>query len=301
EVQHGRVRRRVLFERLPRLEGEGQQLHVVVRVEGAPLNVLGGVPLLRQLGDTFGEVGDVSVVHTGEGRGPRCEGAVTGALDKRSLPAERERGPRRPAHTPPAHRPPRPQRRGGTRTGGGLCYRRSSTSPRLQVLMSREAARATTWGLVVTVALAALIVVGSRNLEHFDAALVGYTFAVLFATFGLTYRYTMWLQRPPTGVYWRRGWEAFFKRGWRLRNLGTWVRRVGSEVLANRFILRRSRLRGVTHLLIMWGCLLAVAITFPLVFGWLHFRPVPGDLDLYEAVVFGFPAFRFPHESALAF
>ncbi|HLT47276.1 MAG TPA: hypothetical protein VK002_08620 [Rubricoccaceae bacterium] len=167
--------------------------------------------------------------------------------------------------------------------------------------MSREAARATTWGLVVTVALAALIVVGSRNLEHFDAALVGYTFAVLFATFGLTYRYTMWLQRPPTGVYWRRGWEAFFKRGWRLRNLGTWVRRVGSEVLANRFILRRSRLRGVTHLLIMWGCLLAVAITFPLVFGWLHFRPVPGDLDLYEAVVFGFPAFRFPHESALAF
>src|SRR5690606_21487220 len=157
-----------------------------------------------------------------------------------------------------------------------------------------------TWGLVVTVALAALIVVGSRNLEHFDAALVGYTFAVLFATFGLTYRYTMWLQRPPTGVYWRRGWEAFFKRGWRLRNLGTWVRRVGSEVLANRFILRRSRLRGVTHLLFMWGCLLAAAITFPLVFGWLHFLPVPGDLDLYEAVVFGFPAFRFPHESALA-
>jgi hypothetical protein len=167
--------------------------------------------------------------------------------------------------------------------------------------MSREVARATTWGLAVTVALAALIVVGSRNLEHFDAALVGYTSAVLFATFGLTYRYAMWLQRPPTGVYWRRGWEAFFRRGWRLRNLGVWFRRVGSEVLANRFILRRSRLRGVTHLLIMWGCLLAVAITFPLVFGWLHFRPVPGDLDLYEAVVFGFPAFRFPHASALAF
>ena len=37
-------------------------------------------------------------------------------------------------------------------------------------------------------------------------------------------------------------------------------------------------------MLIMWGCLIAVAITFPLVFGWLHFRPVPGDLSLYEAV-----------------
>jgi hypothetical protein len=54
-------------------------------------------------------------------------------------------------------------------------------------------------------------------------------------------------------------------------------------------------------MLIMWGCLLAVAITFPLVFGWLHFAPVPGDVSLYEAYVFGFPAFRFPHASAFAF
>jgi hypothetical protein len=46
-----------------------------------------------------------------------------------------------------------------------------------------------------------LIVIGSRHLAHFDAALVAYTAAVLFATFGLTYRYTMWLQRPPTAVY----------------------------------------------------------------------------------------------------
>ncbi|HVZ21962.1 MAG TPA: hypothetical protein VG871_12900, partial [Vicinamibacterales bacterium] len=48
-------------------------------------------------------------------------------------------------------------------------------------------------------------------------------------------------------------------------------------------------------------CLLAVAITFPLVFGWLYFRPVAADPSLYEIVVFGFPAGRFPHESAVAF
>jgi hypothetical protein len=41
-------------------------------------------------------------------------------------------------------------------------------------------------------------VIGSRNLSHFDAALVGYTFAVLFAAFGVTYRYAMWLDAPPT-------------------------------------------------------------------------------------------------------
>ncbi len=167
--------------------------------------------------------------------------------------------------------------------------------------MSREIVRATGWGLVATIVLGISIVVGSRNLAHFDAALVAYTFSILFATFGLTYRYSMWLQRPPTGLYWRRGWQAFFRRGWRLRNLGTWAWRTLTDVAANRFIVRRDRLRGITHLLIMWGCILAVVITFPLVFGWLYFQPVPGDLSLYEAVIFGFPAFRFPHDSAVAF
>ena len=167
--------------------------------------------------------------------------------------------------------------------------------------MKPEVRKAAGWGLGVTLVLAALIVIGSRNLAHFDAVLVGYTFSVLFATFGLTYRYTMWLQRPSTALYWRRGWQAFFKRGFRRRNVGTWFKRVGSEVMANRFIFKRSRLRGLTHMLIMWGCILAVLITFPLVFGWLHFGPIPGDLEWYRAYIFGFPTFAFPVHSALAF
>ncbi|MEO8178885.1 MAG: MFS transporter [Deltaproteobacteria bacterium] len=167
--------------------------------------------------------------------------------------------------------------------------------------MTSDVSRAVSRGLLATLTLGALILLGSRNLSHFDAALVAYTFSVLFATFGLTYRYAMWLSRPPTALYWRRGWQAFFRRGWRLHNARFWLSRISLDVLANRFILRRERLRGVTHLLIMWGCLLAVAITFPLVFGWLHFSPVPGDLSRYEAVIFGFSAFRFPHDSLLAF
>ena len=38
------------------------------------------------------------------------------------------------------------------------------------------------WGIGATAALGALIVAGSRNLAHFDAALVAYTCSVLFAT-----------------------------------------------------------------------------------------------------------------------
>src|SRR4029079_12738598 len=124
------------------------------------------------------------------------------------------------------------------------------------------------WGVGTTLVLSVLILGGSRNLAHFDAALVGYTFSVLFSTFGVLYRYAMWLQRPPTAMYWRRGWQAFFRRGWRLRNAGAAGHRVGLDVFCNRFIFARDRLRELTHMLIMWGCLLAVAITFPLVFGW---------------------------------
>lgn len=167
--------------------------------------------------------------------------------------------------------------------------------------LPKECVKAGGWAAGLTVLLGTLIVIGSRNLAHFDAALLPYTFSVLFATFGLSYRYAMWLQRPPTAMYWRRGWQAFFRKGWRGRNARTWISRVVTEVLANRFIIKRSPLRGITHLLIMWGCLLAVAITFPLVFGWLYFRPVQGDLNLYEAVLFGFPAFRFPHDSMFGF
>lgn len=167
--------------------------------------------------------------------------------------------------------------------------------------MKSEVLKATAWGLLATIVLGALIVVGSRDLAHFDAALVAYTVSVLFATFGLTYRYTMWLQRPPTALYWKRGWQVFLRSGYRLRNLVAWLRRVFSDVISNQFIFARDWLRGATHMLIMWGCILAIVITFPLVFGWLHFETVPGNLELYRAYVFGFPTFIFPVDSIFAF
>ena len=155
--------------------------------------------------------------------------------------------------------------------------------------------------LVVTSALGALIVFGSRNLAHFDAALVGYTFATLFAAFGITYRYAMWLQRPPTRMYWRRGWQAFFAPRFIVRNLGSLLHRAVVEVAANRFIFRRGVLRGAAHWGIMWGSILAAAITFPLVYGWIHFETVPGHVDLYRTYVFGYAAGDFPVQSWIGF
>ena len=164
-----------------------------------------------------------------------------------------------------------------------------------------ERVRAGAWGAIVTATLAAAIVVGSRNLDHFDAALIGYTFATLFAAFGISYRYSMWLRRPPTGMYWRRGWQVFTTPSVIGRNVVELGRRAALEYAANRFIFRRGHQRGLAHFLIMWGCVLAGAITFPLVWGWIHFKTVPGDIDTYRTYVFGLPVQDFPVESVIGF
>lgn len=100
--------------------------------------------------------------------------------------------------------------------------------------MQREAVIGTVAGAIVTAILAALIVFGSRRLSHFDAALVGYTFATLFAAFGIAYRYAIWLQRPPTWLYWKRVWQLFSNPRYLPRNLVVWVGRLWNAFVLNR-------------------------------------------------------------------
>ena len=167
--------------------------------------------------------------------------------------------------------------------------------------MPREKIKALVVASLVAAVLAGLIFLGSRQLRDIDAALVGYTFATLFAAFGIAYRYTMWLQRPPTALYWKRGWQVFFRRDRLGANLAGLGRRLGVLFALNRFIVNRGRLRGLAHLMIMWGCLIAVAITFPLVFGWLKFETLPDDLDWYRVYAFGVPTMAFPIHSVFGF
>lgn len=151
--------------------------------------------------------------------------------------------------------------------------------------------RSGAWATLGTSILVALIVVGSRNLQAFDPALVIYTFAVVFATWGVLFHYNVWLDKPPTRMYWRRGWELLRREGvWRTlpRLLGI----SGRQIVAQPFIRERSTLRWVMHQLLFWGCMLAMAITFPLVFGWIYFR-TPVDQMTYVTYLFGFPALKF--------
>jgi len=152
--------------------------------------------------------------------------------------------------------------------------------------------RAGVTATLLTGLLVAAIVVGSRNLQNFDPALVIYTFAIIFATWGIVYHYRVWLDKPPTRVYWERGWQLFGREGI-LRGVARLVRVSATHLAAQTFIRKRSALRWWMHQLLFWGCVLAILITFPLVFGWISFQSLPTDQETYLILLCGFPVQTF--------
>ncbi|HEX6421610.1 MAG TPA: hypothetical protein VFZ77_24110 [Acidimicrobiales bacterium] len=159
--------------------------------------------------------------------------------------------------------------------------------------------RAATWGVVAVLVALAIAVLGSGNLRWFDAALVGYLFGTLFAIFGVVYRYLVWLRRPPTALLNRRGWQAFRQRGRRGRNALALPALVTSNLLVQAFIRGRSRTRWLAHQLIFWGCVLAALVTFPLVFGLLHFESVGQNGRRYRTFVGDLGTFTFDSRSVV--
>lgn len=145
----------------------------------------------------------------------------------------------------------------------------------------------TLFGFAASAVLTALVVVGSRNLQHFDSALFGYTIASIVALGAIVFRYAIWLQRPATRTYWLRGLRLFRDRNKLFENTSRAAGTVGKNLIAQHFIFKRGISRWLTHFLIMWGCILSAAITFPLSFGWVHFK-LEGERG-YRAYLFGFP------------
>jgi hypothetical protein len=103
------------------------------------------------------------------------------------------------------------------------------------------------------------------------------------------YHYNVWLEKPPTRMYWDRGWQIFRERGV-FRSAADIVSLTARNIAAQTFIHHRSKLRWWMHQCIFWGCIIAVAITFPLVFGWIGFRSRLDDQMTYVLYLFGFEA-----------
>jgi len=161
--------------------------------------------------------------------------------------------------------------------------------------------RAVRNGLIAALLLIAGIYFGSAGMRYFDPALIVYASASVFAAFAIVYRYSVWLSKPPTGLYWRRGWQLFLRPKELPANLVMLVKLLWNDIVAQTFIERRNHLRWGAHLLISWGCIVAALVTFPLSFGWVGFEPAPNDPMTYQAVVMGVRTASFPSTSIVGF
>ncbi len=147
-------------------------------------------------------------------------------------------------------------------------------------------------GAVAAVVTAAAIVLGSRGLRTFDAALVGYATATICLAFGVAYRYVLWVRSPPALRYLRRGWASFLSFR-NFRRFPTMVpRALVSNLALQTFIARRGPGRWLAHQSVFWGVVLATLITFPLTFGWISFEAA-GSGSRYVIVVWGLRTITF--------
>jgi MFS transporter, NNP family, nitrate/nitrite transporter len=169
-------------------------------------------------------------------------------------------------------------------------------------------------GTIAVGAVVLAITIGSGVFAHFDAALVGYAIGSALAAFAVAYRFTVWAQRPPSRMYFRRGLQLMFRRVPKLppetaplpsappvsHGVGTLGYALARNFAAQEFIRRRGVYRWIMHLCLSGGCSLAFAITFPLVFGWIHFESFANNAEYYRVIAFGVPVDSFEVHSLKA-
>lgn len=166
--------------------------------------------------------------------------------------------------------------------------------------------RAFLTALILTMLMVGLVFLGSRKLQNFDPALVGYLFGTMFAFFGIVYRYSVWIQRPPSKMYFKRSLQHFFS-GRIFYYIFYTSKEFVQNIVFQKFIYPREKKRWFAHFMLAIGCTLAFAITIPLTFGWIHFTLEPASglnpesTNIYIAHFFGFEVMQFPIGSFIAF
>ena len=175
------------------------------------------------------------------------------------------------------------------------------TSRQLPRTLGRSTDRsAAAAGAVVGASLTAAIFLGSRHLEHFDVALLGYAIGTVFLAAGGTYRTVVWAKSPPARRYLALGMKALLRPG-PAAPAGEAPRTLVSTLLLQRFIANRSTGQWLAHQGLFWGVVTASLITFPLTFGWIYFRAAEGSAGAYRAYVMGIRTLAFDALSLAGF
>lgn len=170
---------------------------------------------------------------------------------------------------------------------------------RSERVSSRSQTVALMGGVLMALAVVGAITIGSGSFSRFDTPLAAYAAATVFAAFGITYRYLMWVQRPPTWKYFVASLKlmgrpkTFFKSALHIGHL------FAKNIVAQKFILNRGKGRWIAHMCMAWGCLLAFAITFPLSWGWVVFGH--DGANNYVVEFMGMRQFSFPPHSIIGF
>ena len=160
-------------------------------------------------------------------------------------------------------------------------------------------------GVVAALLVTATIYFGSGGFAHFDPALKWYAFGSVLAAFAVVNRFAMWTYRPPSRLYFKRGIQLLLRRHSNRNSIHhqktSSARRLWSHFtleglknfLAQHFIFKRNVYRWVMHWCLSGGCTLAFAVTFPLVFGWIHFETLPENAEIYQVMLFGISVDQF--------
>ena len=154
--------------------------------------------------------------------------------------------------------------------------------------------------ICAALALAGMIYFGSGELTRFDPPLAAYAIATIFAAFGVTYRYAMWIQRPMTWRYFSASWKLFLRPSRIFGNVGKLVVLFWDDIVIQKFIEKRSSQRWFAHMGIAWGCILAFLITLPLSWGWIQFLPAQNATD-YAVVFMGVTVLTFDPKGPIGF
>ncbi|MGP4002761.1 MFS transporter [Streptomyces sp. 8N706] len=175
----------------------------------------------------------------------------------------------------------------------------SSDTPRETPAPSAASLRATTVATAVSVLLTLAIVLGSRLLRDVDAAQLPYTVATVFLAFGVAYRYTVWASAPAARRLVRQGMRGFFSTAGFRRAPAALPGMLATCLGFRRFGGPRARARWIAHQSVLWGCVLAALITFPLAWGWFTFTSVSSSGSGYALRLWGLEVAGFD-SSALA-
>lgn len=125
--------------------------------------------------------------------------------------------------------------------------------------------------------LAILSFIGTRMFTHIDLNLYGYMVGTIVFLGGFFYRFIAWGERPPTKIIIKKGIKLLLRKS---------TPKTSVEHLATyNFIWSRGIYRWTQHVLIGWGCVLAILVTFPLVFGWMYFTM--DDNGYYNIILLG--------------